>query len=134
MLGKISLHHVSLNVKNLEQSKNFYQNIIGLKELERPNFGFPGAWYEIGSHQLHLIVEGDAYLEKSNNLNSKRDHFAIRVESYFNTLAYLKEKKLEVEENPMSKSGFAQIFCKDPDGNLIEFHVERESYLKEKEQ
>ncbi|KYG29316.1 VOC family protein [Alkalihalobacillus trypoxylicola] len=134
MLGKISLHHVSLNVKNLEQSKNFYQNIIGLKELERPNFGFPGAWYEIGSQQLHLIVEGDAYLEKSNDLNSKHDHFAIRVESYFNTLAYLKEKKLEVEENPMSASGFAQIFCKDPDGNLIEFHVERESYLKEKEQ
>jgi catechol-2,3-dioxygenase len=50
------LHHVSLSVTNLERAKDFYSNILCLKEIERPNFDFPGAWYEVEQQQIHLIV------------------------------------------------------------------------------
>ncbi|WP_223702133.1 VOC family protein [Sutcliffiella deserti] len=119
-------HHISLSVTDIEASKHFYGKILGFAEIKRPDFGFPGAWYQIGSAQLHLIQNSKAEtLRESSKLDSRDGHFAIRVKSYDQTLQFLKENKIEVLEKPNSKSGFAQIFCSDPDHNLIEFNVEQ---------
>ncbi|WP_226668100.1 VOC family protein [Metabacillus litoralis] len=131
MLHIENIHHVSLSVTDVQKSKYFYGNILGFQELDRPNFDFPGAWYQVGNQQLHLIQHEDSTtLRKSNELNSRDGHFAIRVKDYDQTLAYLKERNLEVSEKPNSKSGFAQIFCNDPDFNLIEFNVEQKALKK----
>jgi glyoxylase I family protein len=123
-----SIHHVSLSVTDLEQAKQFYGEILGLKEINRPNFDFPGAWYKIGDQQLHLILYQDSEtLRKNRQVETKDGHFAIRVQDYYQTLAYLKDKGVLVTENPNSKSGFAQLFCTDPDNNLIEFNVDQAS-------
>jgi glyoxylase I family protein len=45
-------------------------------------------------------------------------------------LNHLKELGIEITEKPNSKSGFAQIFCMDPDLNLIEFNVDQEDLAK----
>ncbi|WP_273850235.1 VOC family protein [Guptibacillus spartinae] len=120
------IHHVSLAVTDIEQAKNFYKDILCLEEIERPQFGFPGAWYQIGNQQLHLIVHPEAEtLRATNELSSKEGHFAFRVKSYDETVRWLKEKGVEIYENPTSKSGFAQIFVADPDGNLIELNTEQ---------
>jgi glyoxylase I family protein len=123
-----SIHHVSLSVTDLEQAKHFYGEILGLKEINRPNFDFPGAWYKIGDQQLHLILYQDSEtLRKNRQVETKDGHFAIRVQDYYQTLAYLKDKGVLVTENPNSKSGFAQLFCTDPDNNLIEFNADQAS-------
>lgn len=123
------LHHVSLTVSNLEQAKDFYGRILGLPEIERPNFNFPGAWYGIGSQQLHLIVYPSSQTIRQNkNLSSREGHFALRVENYHDALNWLKQNHIEVLEKPNSKSGFAQIFCADPDGNLIELNVDAKDF------
>jgi catechol 2,3-dioxygenase-like lactoylglutathione lyase family enzyme len=121
-----SLHHVSLTVTDLEKAKEFYGKTLCLKEIPRPAFGFPGAWYEIEGQQLHLIVDpASQTIRKDKHLSSREGHFALRVESYDETLRWLKEKDVETLEKPHSKSGFAQIFCADPDGNLVELNVEQ---------
>jgi glyoxylase I family protein len=120
------IHHVSLAVTDIERAKRFYREILCLEEIDRPNFGFPGAWYQIGSQQLHLIVYPEANtLRGTNELSSREGHFAFRVKSYDDTLRWLKEKGVTIYENPTSKSGFAQIFVADPDGNLIELNTEQ---------
>jgi glyoxylase I family protein len=48
-------HHVSLCVRELEPSREFYGGLLGLPEIERPDFGVPGIWYQAGAIQLHLI-------------------------------------------------------------------------------
>jgi len=120
------LHHVSLTVTNLEQAKHFYSNILCLKEIQRPNFDFPGAWYEIEGQQLHLIVLPTSQtIRQDKRLSSREGHFALRVKDYDATLNWLKRHDVELLEKPKSMSGFAQIFCADPDGNLIELNVEQ---------
>ena len=121
-----SLHHVSLTVTDLDRAKNFYTNILCLKEIQRPDFDFPGAWYEVEGQQLHLIVFPSAQtFRQDKHVSSDEGHFALRVKDYEATLNWLKSKDVELLEKPDSISGFAQIFCADPDGNLIELHVER---------
>ncbi len=128
MIRVESIHHVSLSVTNLSKAKHFYGTLLGFKELKRPPFDFPGAWYQIGEQQLHLIVhESSTTLRNKNEINSKDGHFAIRVKDYHETLHYLKGVGIEIREKPKSTSGFAQIFCMDPDHNLIEFNVDQET-------
>ncbi|PMC33803.1 glyoxalase [Bacillus sp. UMB0899] len=131
MINVESIHHVSLSVTDLQKAKHFYGTLLGFKELKRPPFDFPGAWYQIGDQQLHLIVHHNAKtLRNSHKINSREGHFAVRVKDYMETLRYLKEIGLDIQEKPNSTSGFAQIFCMDPDCNLIEFNVDQET-LKE---
>ncbi|WP_332692237.1 VOC family protein [Halalkalibacter lacteus] len=119
----LTLHHVSLQVSDIIKAKAFYSNILCLEEEKRPDFGFEGAWYKIGEGQLHLIV--DKTLSQERKIDSRGRHFALRVEDYQKTVEWLKMHQVEIVEKPTSKSGFAQIFCCDPDGNIIELHVEQ---------
>lgn len=128
-----SIHHVSLAVTDLEKAKEFYGEVLGLQEIKRPPFDFPGAWYQIGNQQLHLIVNEDAQtLRDSDRIETKDGHFAIRVKDYYATRDFLKRKQVEIIEQPDSTSGFAQIFCQDPDHNLIELNVDQ-ALLKDKQ-
>ncbi|WP_442598359.1 VOC family protein [Neobacillus sp. D3-1R] len=125
MITYKELHHVSLTVTDLERAKEFYGRILCLEEIERPNFDFPGAWYGIGNQQLHLIVHPSSQtIRQEKSLSSREGHFALRVEDYHKALNWLKQNGIEVLEKPDSKSGFAQLFCADPDGNLIELNVD----------
>jgi catechol 2,3-dioxygenase-like lactoylglutathione lyase family enzyme len=121
----VLLHHVSLPVSNLERSKAFYGEVLRLKEVARPDFDFDGAWYQIGEGQLHLIVDETMPREAEQKINSRALHFALRVEDYYETAEWLKKHNITIVEKPDSKSGFAQIFCCDPDGHIIELHVEQ---------
>ncbi len=125
MITPLDLHHVSLTISNLTKSKAFYRDILCLEELERPDFDFEGAWFRIGKGQLHLIVDESLPKDPKQIIDSRGPHFAVRVDAYDKTAQWLKENQIEILEKPNSRSGFAQIFCCDPDGNIIELHVEQ---------
>ncbi|WP_377889499.1 VOC family protein [Alkalihalobacillus sp. R86527] len=126
MIEAENIHHVSLSVTNLANAKAFYSNIICLKEIERPDFGFKGAWYQVGNQQLHLIeYPSSSSLRNTSELDSKVGHFAIRVKDYDECVKWLSKKEVEFYENRTSRSGFAQIFVADPDGNLVELNTEQ---------
>ena len=48
MIRPGKLHHAALRVSDCERSKRFYESLLGLAAVERPDFGFPGAWYGLG--------------------------------------------------------------------------------------
>ena len=130
------LHHVTLTVTDIDRSKEFYRDILGLKEIARPAFPFAGAWFEIGSTQhLHLIVHDDATFRAPHKGIDTRDvHFAVRVPSYRRALEFLRAKgygenrddrdfhKMEVKPKPTA--GYPQIYIIDPDRHVIEINAE----------
>ena len=124
MIQYEELHHVSLIVTDLARAKRFYSGVLNLQEISRPAFDFPGAWYQIGNQQLHLIVHPPAQvLRTKGGIDTRDGHFALRVRDYKETVEWLRSRDIEVVLKPDSTAGFAQIYCCDPDGNVIEFNV-----------
>ena len=122
-----SLHHVSLVVTDLAAARAFYGEMLGLRELPRPAFDFAGAWYSLGDRQLHLIVHEPARtLRGTREIDSRDGHFAVRVTDYDQTLAHFKSRGLTVRESRQNVTPWSQLYVTDPDGNVIEFNVERE--------
>lgn len=117
-----SLHHVSVLVTDLERSKAFYGGILGLEETQRPPFDFPGAWYQMGTGQIHLIVRPEK-APKPAGVDPSAAHLALRVDDYDRTVEHLKAHGIEVKERPDSITGWPQVYCADPDGNIIELNA-----------
>ena len=128
-----AIHHVSLGVTDLERSRRFYSEILGLEELTRPPFGFPGAWFAAGaSHQVHLIVHPHSTFRTGKGLDTRDGHFAVRVASYRHTVDYLRSKGYREDAGddefqrmilqPHATAGFPQIYILDPDRNVIEIN------------
>lgn len=128
-----SIHHVSIPVVDLERAKQFYEEILGLAEITRPPFDFPGAWYQLGDRQLHLIVHDESTFRENKPVDSRDIHFAIRVNSYRQTRDFLRSKGFHPEtddefkkmkENPQSITGWPQLYIMDPDRNVIELNAD----------
>jgi catechol 2,3-dioxygenase-like lactoylglutathione lyase family enzyme len=50
----IAVHHVSINVSDVDAALVFYVDRLGLvPRTDRPDFGFPGAWLDAGNQQIH---------------------------------------------------------------------------------
>ncbi|WP_016951846.1 VOC family protein [Anabaena sp. PCC 7108] len=108
--------HTAILVTDLERSENFYGKVLGLAKIDR-TLKYPGAWYQIGNYQIHLIVSSSVPTDNQNEKWGRNPHIAFCV-------ADLETAKTELlnQDYPIqaSASGRAAIFTKDPDGNVIE--------------
>ena len=129
-----SIHHVSLPVTDLKRSRQFYREILGLEEIDRPLFDFPGACFQVGDRQLHLIVHNNSTFRNEKTVDSRDIHFAIRVNSYQQTREFLRSKGFHPEaedefkkmkESPYGIAGWPQLYIMDPDRNVIELNAEQ---------
>ncbi len=120
MFELIRLHHVSFAVRDINASKRFFGEVLGLPELERPNFNFPGAWYALKDRQLHLIESPLANRVVEGRI-SRADHIALEVKDLEPVRALLREHGVELANGENDALGFQQVFCRDPDGHTIEF-------------
>jgi len=70
------LNHVAIHVADLARSCDFYERVLRLPSIPRPDFDFPGAWFRLGQTQeLHLIGRR----EEKVSSGSRSNHFALRV-------------------------------------------------------
>ncbi len=121
--------HVAICVSDVEQSRHFYGEQLGLETVNRPDFGFPGEWYVVGTLQLHLMQrENDA-----GGGEGVGPHFALYIprEDFHSEVERLRDAGVEVmiEPNHREIDDIWAAFCKDPDGNIIELTDMGPQYL-----
>jgi glyoxylase I family protein len=115
------LLHATFLVADLERSCAFYEGVLELfPDANRPDLGFPGVWYKVGAgQQIHLmqLPNPEAGLQRPPHGGRDR-HVALAV----NDLGEL-EQRLNAAGIAwtLSKSGRRALFCRDPDGNALEF-------------
>jgi catechol 2,3-dioxygenase-like lactoylglutathione lyase family enzyme len=110
----LALHHVSLNVDDVDAALDFYTGVLGLAaRTDRPAFAFGGAWLDAGGQQVHLI--------EGRPPTALGQHFALLVDDLDATVAELRGRGIEVSDpGPVGTS--LQAFLSDPSGNLVELH------------
>ncbi len=113
----LELNHAALHVADLESSRRFYREVVGLKEIPRPAFPFPGAWFRYGTTQeLHLIVD-DKIPTGQRGLGT---HHALEVDDISAAQTHLESCGMKFRGPFTRPDGALQIFFQDPDGHTIE--------------
>jgi catechol 2,3-dioxygenase-like lactoylglutathione lyase family enzyme len=112
--------HTGLIIADLARSRAFYEGLLGLKpDPKRPQREFAGVWYDIGPNQIHLMEVDNPYAGVQRPAHGGRDiHLAMHVKSLDDVVEALEAAGIPYSK---SKSGRAALFCRDPDGNALEF-------------
>ncbi len=112
-IGVTQIDHVSVLITDLERSRRFYRDLLGLREIAKPRtFTFKVLWFDLGNQQLHLLQKEQA------DTRSPR-HFALRVRDVAAARSYLRERGIATDETTLIP-GADRFFINDPDGNRIE--------------
>lgn len=113
--------HATFLSSDLERSRLFYQELLGLQpSASRPDLGYPGVWYDVGAtQQIHLMLLPDPEVGLQRPAHGGRDrHVALAVADLEALRRRLEQAGLA---HTMSQSGRRALFCRDPDGNALEF-------------
>jgi glyoxylase I family protein len=123
------LHHVSIVVKDVARSKQFYRDVLGMKEVPWvDHYDFEGGWLRAGNHEVHLIQENDSVQapgDPPHNPNARRDltfarHFCFRVADLDEAVKTLQKHNVPIAAGPRPRGdGAAQLYIYDPDGHMI---------------
>ena len=121
-----SIDHITIIVSDLEVTRRFYVDVLGMHEVARPAFDFPGAWFANNTFQIHATLANDhsglsGPGNRDANVVSRGQHFAFRVEDFSAAIEHLKELGVQIAAGPKSRpDGVSQVYFHDPDGYLIE--------------
>lgn len=114
------LLHAGLLISDLATARTFYETVLGFIPLDRPDLPYPGAWYGFNQHQqLHLMQLPNPDQASIRPPHGGRDrHIAFGITDVDVLRARLDAAQVIYT---MSKSGRPALFCRDPDGNTLEF-------------
>lgn len=113
-----AIHHASLLVADTRRSLAFYQGVLGMETVARPDLGFPGAWLAVGQQQIHLLELSNPDPVTGRPDHGGRDRHVAILTTDLDALVH----RLASNQIPFSrsKSGRSALFCRDPDGNTLE--------------
>ena len=113
------LHHVALNVKNLEACERFYTELIGMRVEWRPDADNVYLTGGTDNLALHRAASG-----REPGTAQRLDHIgfvlneARAVDEWF---AFLKSQGVVILKEPKShRDGARSFYCHDPDGNTLQ--------------
>ena len=107
------IDHCSIIITDVERSRRFYRDVLGLKEIHKPRtFDFVVVWFDLGNQHIHLLLK-----DKADSISPR--HFALRVTDAAAARKYFREHGIETQETTLIP-GADRFFISDPDGNRIE--------------
>jgi len=120
------LFHVAIKTADLERTRRFYLDMLGLAEVPRPDFGYPGAWIGVkmpgGAAIVHIYAGGPAL--GPNGVAPKGsaaiDHISLTATGYHDFVARFREAGIPFREFIVPGTTLWQLFAYDPSGVQLE--------------
>ena len=136
------LDHVSIATNQLEDTKKFYCDLLGLKVGHRPKLKSSGYWLYSGEEAIiHLVETGsnlDREIANSDDKKTARslgdlgktdlsetgmdNHIAMTVEESAGLVQFMKANKIAYWDRLLADRELYQIFVQDPNGVIIELN------------
>jgi glyoxylase I family protein len=113
--------HATFLTTDLTQSRAFYEGVLGLRpDPDRPTMSFEGVWYDVANkQQIHLMALPNPEAGLKRPAHGGRDrHVALAVSDIAKLIMRLDQAEVVYT---LSQSGRRAVFCRDPDGNALEF-------------
>ena len=110
------IHHITVEVNDLDQALDFYVDILGLDELDTPeNIKEAGVrWIKFNDGSaLHIIKNEDCSAPELA-------HIALAIDDVTLWKEYLSNKGVEINAPKLNVYNAERFFVKDPSGNRIE--------------
>lgn len=120
MVQITEIQHASFIIADLDNALDFYHGVLGMTIVpERPELGYPGAWLQVGQQQIHLLqLPNPDPLEGRPQHGGRDRHVAFGIDDLDSLVEKLKTTGIAYT---LSRSGRRALFCRDPDGNALEF-------------
>ena len=130
-MGVSAIAHVTLLSDNIDATRDFYCETLGLRVGERPPLPFPGHWLYGDDGPLVHIADRTVYLEHARAIGLPApaaagppiDHIAFAASDYEEASARLERGGVSAVRNSVPGVGLRQLFFSDPDGVRIEIGV-----------
>ena len=122
--GLMGMRHIALNVKDVERSKAFYQDVLGMEVVWQPDP--QNAYLSSGSDNLalHETPGGQAPAAATSSL----DHLGFIVSTVDRVRELENEFRVRevtiIKPFKQHRDGSASFYCSDPDGVVIQMLYE----------
>jgi catechol 2,3-dioxygenase-like lactoylglutathione lyase family enzyme len=133
-----ALEHVLVLADDIDGTRDFYCQVVGLSVGARPPLAFPGYWLYAGASRgstaacVH-VAERRAYAAHAASLGlnvpdgpdpgvGPVDHIAFSASDYDGLLERLRQKGVRAVTNAVP-GGPRQVFIQDPNGVRVEINV-----------
>jgi catechol 2,3-dioxygenase-like lactoylglutathione lyase family enzyme len=112
-----AMNHFTVLSDDLDKTRRFYGELMGLEEGPRPPFRFPGIWFYAGGRPILHVIAGRALPKDPAGVI---DHMAFTAHDLPSTAARLKTLGIGYDLRRLPGGEQWQLFCKDPDGATVE--------------
>ncbi len=129
-MGLDVLQHYTIEPADLEATKDFYVDVLGLTVGDRPPLNFPGYWlYSGGVATVHLLGprqprEGITVRPPDMKMDNtgRLDHIAFAATGLADVRARIRKHDVTFREQVLPRLGATQLFLFDPDGVGVEIN------------
>jgi len=115
------LEHFTIECADLERTKTFYCDILGLEAGFRPRMDFPGYWLYCGGVPVVHLMKREA-TDRDPSTTGRLDHIAFKSTDPDATIERFRAHNIAYTENKLWDVGLLQVFVHDPDGLQIELN------------
>ena len=128
----LKLEHYLVLSDDVDRTRDFYRDVLGMREGFRPKLDFAGYWLYVGDTASIHIGDWASYSVWTQSVGipiSTRaestgavDHIAFNASGFDEMRARLKSHGIEPSENLLDEIGLRQLFFYDPNGVPIELN------------
>ena len=126
------MEHYLVLTDDIDHTRDFYINILGLADGFRPDLGFPGYWLYLDKTPVLHIAEWETYSAHSKkvgipvstraNSTGAFDHIAFNGTAPEEMESCLTSAGIPFGRNDVPHAGLVQFFLNDPNGIKIELN------------